>query len=229
MLKLKNLLKLNEGHEEDSEFSDKMLGSLLYLEAVDWSFSGVHLSSKFLGKEFTFTPRIPKNTYIGPDGTTTEDDITPRISIAPSIRKAVDALQGSRPTPHFFVYIVPKTEEDQLIDIDQNISDCPSGDKDKRIKPSQNPYGPDFKLTTWLDADEPPVEKPSSLKPSTLPPELGTQFKGCVPDAEETEEMWSVKPIRLIFVGVYQETLNRQKFRSVVNFDDIVKKYGRNS
>ena len=167
-----------------------------------------HLSYKLLDDEaFEFTPRIPRHPYYA-DGGIIEDDFTERISLAPTIEKAVEALTVS-PT-YYHVYA-----GDLVSDPDDDIPTI----QISKIKLTLPKYGPDFELQRWLTKiyDSPKtnedLKKQLELcirdknaaecprRPSHLPEPLKQQFKYAVPDAKQTKEEWAVQPIRLLYLG----------------------------
>lgn len=83
----------------------------LSFKQLEGLFKVFHLSSEILGDSqytsgFQFTPRVPRNPMTG------EDDFTNRISLAPSINRAIFALDGLtikyqtryRMYDHYYVY-----------------------------------------------------------------------------------------------------------------------------
>jgi len=110
----------------------------LNIKTAQTIFKYFHLSSKKLGKEtFLFNPRIPQ----GPMDW--EDDFTKRISLAPSIKKAVEALYGGE---DFYVYAGDvendATDDIETISVKAHHSKCP--------KSKKNPYNDDFSVADWL-------------------------------------------------------------------------------
>lgn len=173
-------------------------------------FDVFHLSSRYLGDEFTFTPRIPRHPYVDVNQHIIEDDITPRVSLAKSVYMALSALQDNSDTGDYFIYAAKFT--DSIESTKDNINFCPESEN--------NSYGIYFKMKDWLidklvpsskKDDEEYVETVSDkidskkFSPQRLNKELegrlGDEFEGCVPDAIETDELWSTKPIKMLCVG----------------------------
>jgi len=159
-------------------------------EAINPHFGGFnwyHVSATDLGKEFTFTPRTPRFPMSGPHGFTIEDDFTPRVSWAPSIDYALDALGGSiNKSDTLYVYATNKLPGE--VDVEENFLDAPSS--------PDNEYGSTFDVGKFMDYAEeegwpkdllraPPESKHSAIR----------ALKGQVPDAPETHEHWATKPI----------------------------------
>lgn len=159
-----------------------------WIEADDLSkiFKVFHLSEVDI-KGGKFTPRIPKAPAQG------EDDFTPRISLAPSISKALEALSDSKSTIYMSVYagdLLGVPDDDiEYYDLQARLPKCPKAGKRK--------YGePGWSFGEWLKAN-----KQKAISPKDLPDQYRQQFYGCVPDADETEELWSLQPIRLYHLG----------------------------
>lgn len=178
-----------------------------------------HLSSKYLGENFQFTPKVPNNPYVDKDQNIIEDNFTPRVSLASSINDALDALQNPG------AYFVYGTKEDLPVEsISLNLGNCPSSE--------DNSYGINFKLIDWLkqkfdikDNDEDGdneeqldiydrlnISRSKEISPDWLNKNidgnLGDEFEGCVPDSDETKEKWSLEPIVLACLGYLDENLN---------------------
>ena len=112
----------------------------LNIKTAQTIFKYFHLSSKKLGKEtFVFNPRIPR----GPMDW--EDDFTKRVSLAPTIKKAVEALY-SETGEDFYVYAGDvendATDDIETISVKAHYSKCP--------KSKKNPYNDDFSVADWL-------------------------------------------------------------------------------
>lgn len=150
-----------------------------------------HLSKNDLGDEFEFTPRQTSSPYMGQDGAVIEDDFTLRTSWAPSVSKAIAALQdlhGVRATLHvYYTKSLPGK-----VDLEKKMEKCPSS--------PGNDYGEDFSTTKWRDwldnddVDPKVVKKARTTAPNTKW-RVPVAFKGCVPDADKTDEAWATKPV----------------------------------
>lgn len=178
------------------------------LESV---FKYFHLSSEKLNMKsdkFTFTPRIPKEPLPA------EDNFTPRVSLGKTITKCVEAL-GVR--DDYYVYAVDlkdKSEDDvNLFSTKERITTCPSG-------PEHNNYGTGFKIDAYIKYKYGKDMKKLGFDPSSknhidlfkkmkstkeelfgTGTEVPKEFKGCVPDAENTDEMWSTENITMYYIG----------------------------
>lgn len=147
-----------------------------------------HISTSDLGPTFKFTPRLPKGTMPDENGQDIEDTTTLRSSWAPSIAKAVKALEGfydHRQAPGY-VYHVESLPGD--VDLPEEFNDCPSC--------PGNEYGMDFVQKKWKDF----VEKTQGHRPS--PKEFNKELEDCVPDAPQTGEHWATKPVTATRIGV---------------------------
>jgi len=171
---------------------------IIQIEVLDKIFKYFHLSSQILNKKkFTFNPRVPADPW-GDGLHTTEDDFTKRISLAPSIDKAVEALelQGTKVGQiHVYAVDTVKIPDDdiEVLHTKQQVKKCPSSPNNK--------YGPNFDLRRWLVAKT--EISPSDVEgPNDLPPKLRNQFYGCVPDAGATDEKWSLADVSMYYMGV---------------------------
>ena len=128
-----------------------------------------------------------------------EDDFTKRISLAPTINNARDAIIDYGAASYYVYAVKDKSYIKRVAD---NIDDCPKNPPER--------YGERFKLIPWLKKNEPEEYKKRTafMAPSKLAPDVKDQFKGCVPDAEETQEEWSTKPLTMTFIGTIEATSN---------------------
>lgn len=190
---------------EAKTLKPKLTDKTITIDEVQQHFDHFHLSSKFLGQPtFTFTPRIPPEPFMDGDSVV-EDDFTKRISLAPTINNARDAIKDYGAT-YYYVYAVE--DQSHIKRIADNIDDCPKNPPKR--------YGEKFKLIPWLKKNEPEELETYKAKkghlynmaPSRLTTNVKTQFKGCVPDAEETQEEWSTKPLTMTFIGTINNTDN---------------------
>jgi hypothetical protein len=171
--------------------------SLLDLEEM---FSFFHLSSVDHGDTMTFSAKVPKNPYVDHNQDTIEDDFTPRVSLAATVQEAVEALNGSSST--YFVYGIARADVNPESVKKLDLEDCPKS-------PKTDSYDIDFIMRDWVRSlvSEEEYEEDfhiyKKLKPSAMPDELGKQFKGCVPDADLTGEVWSTKDIQMEKLGIY--------------------------
>jgi len=166
-------------------------------------FKYFHLSSERLNgnKPFRFTPRTPAIPYSDAEGNVIEDDFTNRVSLAPSVEKALEALQlSSHQKTILYVYAVDFVEisDDDIptISLKAHIKKCP--------RTNASPYGGNFNIRDWLEEQPPSLARSfdyNFIAPSLLPPKWRNQFYGCVPDAKETQELWSVQPVKMYYLG----------------------------
>jgi len=146
-----------------------------------------HVSQTDLGDEFTFTPRQPRFPMRGMGGSVIEDDFTPRVSWAPCISDAINALGGSiKKSSIFYVYATNRLPGE--VDVEENFLDAPSS--------PDNEYGPAFSVGEFIDYAEDEGWSEAMLR---SPPEskhsVIRALKGQVPDAPETHEYWATKPV----------------------------------
>lgn len=165
-------------------------------EVLEKIFKYFHLSFKLLDKEkFTFNPRTPISPWS--DGKhNTEDDFTKRISLASSIEDSLEALEASvKAKMHVYAVDTIKMPDDDIdvVHTRLKIKKCP--------KSQDNAYGPKFQLAKWLRAKT-EIDPKSIYGPADLPSKLRNQFFGCVPDAEITDEKWSLEDVSMYYIGL---------------------------
>jgi len=208
---------INERYSD--EFKENFSFETENISKLNRNFKYFHLSAKYLGDTFEFTPRIPKEPYYDSDQNIIEDDITPRVSLAHSVEDALNALEHETSTGYYFIYV---SNDDSDIEFTaQNIQDCPESENNK--------YGISFRLKKWVIANLIPEEreeddeyvdsilsKIKNLSPSKLNKEfennLGDEFKGCVPDANDTNEVWKLKPIKMFCVGYIDQYKGEDRY-----------------
>lgn len=180
-------------------------------EELSRIFNFFHVSEHKLSKDnfFTFTPRVPRHPFVDDEGNITEDDFTPRISVAPTVELALEALgEGSLENVDGWGHLYAGL---QHADAEATTEDCPETDDME--------YDMNFRMSRWLQSKfeageiRPPanlqvrkwLDKPTrqreTIYPSGLPTDLVDEFEGCVPDADETREQWLLKPTKLVYVG----------------------------
>lgn len=163
-----------------------------------------HLSSKDLGPQFTFTPRLPNEPFRDDDDVPIEDFHTLRTSWAPSIEKATNALDSLKDV--MYVYYVPSLPG--RVDLRKELPKCPKSPK--------NPYGRDFSSRKWKEWHDPgfgdkafpdPTDKPKSsfrqriVMKNGLADELQDELTNCVPDVVDTREVWATEPVTATKLG----------------------------
>lgn len=206
-------------------------------------FDFFHISDRRLSDDdyFIFTPRIPRRPYEDWEGNITEDDFTPRISVAPTIENALKAIEGQE---EFFEGWMHLYAGFGPTDAEAKQEDCPE-------TPDQE-YDTNFTMSKWLyqklfdkelsvkDATElnmsiPPRIQPKDFKPKKhasltprgirpriLPTNLKDEFEQCVPDADETNENWMLKPTKMIYIGEL-DTKNREVILSSIGLSIVDK------
>jgi hypothetical protein len=161
-------------------------------------FKFFHLSNAKKNK-LTLTPRVPPNPWNDSNGDITEDDFTPRVSLASSLDDADNALEGAGAGRYVFAGEIKGYTGDNVtaIHLKKKIPKCP--------KTKDMSYDGDFLMRNWLDEVNPELSDSSGrhLRPATLPPKEKNKFAGCVPDARETNEYWSLEPVPLLGLGDY--------------------------
>lgn len=204
---------------------EDMSAQAINAEALSRVFGYFHVSEHKLthGDFFKFTPRLPRYPYTDFQGNVTEDDFTPRISVAPTVNDALEALEGQFDGTDGWAHLYAGVGH---ADAEAKVEDC-AEDEDPN-----NQYGQMFYLARWLkqrlldgelsiedakklgmqippglwppgyeEKDYDPNHYPSNLRPSMLPNDLQDEFEYCVPDADETKEQWLLQPTTLIYIG----------------------------
>ena len=184
----------------------------LDLSTISDDYKYFHLSwDRFVidkdGETFTFTPRVPTYPY-GWESGSFEDDFTPRVSLSSSIMGCLDAL----PDDFDGIWHVYGTKQtDNIISVRDYFEACPDD------------YGISFEMIKWINSlpqedqliiknyDSPWTgrdlgeidfsEKYAGINVSDLPPKYRDMFYGCVPDAMQHDEYWSLEPITMDYLG----------------------------
>jgi len=182
---------------------------VLKWDEVDSIFKIFHLSSVKLGEEdeHEFTPRLPRYPMQDNTGAVIEDDFTPRVSVAPTIRQCYDALMKKDKKLYLYAADSRKlsTDDVKVLDLGAEFEKC----KERLSNPSmKNMYGAQIKpapfelqyylMSKGLD--------PEYSKPSELPRQFMMDWKNCVPDAGQSEvagtgEEWVLEPTNMFFIG----------------------------
>lgn len=207
---LKSLLEQSKNTTPAREWKE---GYRISPKTLNLAFKTFHFSNKDLGEVGKFTPRVPLDPWINQEDHIIEDDFTPRVSLGPTIQKALEAIGGEQRT-YLYAGDVRKDPSDdfETVETDEKIKTCPSSDA--------NDYGPHFSISSWIDElyDEELIDgettedimdlmddsSPGEFGPKDLPGSLGDDFMGCVPDATDTKELWSLKPVKLFLVALNQ-------------------------
>ena len=182
---------------------------VLKWDEVDSIFKIFHLSSVKLGEEdeHEFTPRLPRYPMQDNTGAVIEDDFTPRVSVAPTIRQCYDALMKKDKKLYLYAADSRKlnTDDVKVLDLGAEFEKC----KQRLSSPEMNnTYGAQVKpapyelqyylMSKGLD--------PEYSKPSELPRQFMMDWKNCVPDAGQSEvaatgEEWVLEPTNMFFIG----------------------------
>jgi len=195
-----------------------------------------HVSTTLLitdehNKTFTFTPRIPLEPFHDDDYNIIEDDFTKRISLAPKIKKCIEAIPEDDEMERVYVYGVDlksdSSDDIETINLKTMLSSCPV------IKGKK--YGKNFNLHDWLRAlpeesykeiqtwfykktvkDLPDLKREQEFNiesidleefiqaPSDLPDKYKKLFYACVPDADKSNEFWSLKNLKMDYLGEFE-------------------------
>ena len=151
-------------------------------------FKFFHLS--YAGNIKTLQPRNPGAESVYPDmgrsGDPIEDYTTKRVSFAPNIARAQEAL-GYR-APYLYVADAKQDPSDDIetVDLVANLPSCPSS--------SANRYGPGFEWDKYWDKHGNPPRREREQKQKKM-------LRGCVPDAKKTKEIWSTRRVKALRLG----------------------------
>lgn len=187
---------------------------VLKWDEVDSIFKIFHLSSVKLGAEdeHEFTPRLPRYPMQDNTGAVIEDDFTPRVSVAPTIRQCYDALMKKDKKLYLYAADSRKlsTDDVKVLDLGAEFEKC----KQRLSSPEMNnTYGAQvkpapFELQYYLMSKG---LDPEYSKPSELPRQFMMDWKNCVPDAGQSEvagtgEEWLLEPTNMFFIGETDDT-----------------------
>ena len=187
---------------------------VLKWDEVDSIFKIFHLSSVKLGEEdeHEFTPRLPRYPMQDNTGAVIEDDFTPRVSVAPTIRQCYDALMKKDKKLYLYAADSRKLNTDnvKVLDLGAEFEKC-----------SQKLSSPEMNNTYGAQVKPAPYElqyylmskglDPEYSKPSELPRQFMMDWKNCVPDAGQSEvagtgEEWVLEPTNMFFIGETDDT-----------------------
>lgn len=197
---------MNDLNEIKKRYEHFKIGVLCELKA---KYKWFHLSKKDLGEKFTFTPRAPVAPYNDKNGDIIEDYFTERVSWAPSIKKAYLAIQDYVYSDDvLYVYAVNSLEGE--VDLQDEFELCHSN-----LSTKGNKYNTDWEYDKFLKwAAKKDKKDPDDIIYHT---QLSKELENCVPDALETDEHWSTKPIVAKKIGVFKNgkirQVNEVKFR----------------
>lgn len=194
---------LNEELIDQLSTKDSNGNRIMSSNTLSKIFKYFHISISELNRDqpFTFTPRVPSSPYGDINGNTIEDDFTNRVSLAPSVDKAIEALElDPSEVGDYELYAIDFLEinDDNIksVDLKAHLNKCPHT--------SDMPYNSNFSMKKWLlDKGEniPKIKNRIGVGPSNLPEKWKNQFYGCVPDAGKTSELWAVYPIKMYHIG----------------------------
>lgn len=195
------------------------------LSEVEALFKYFHVSKKKLNdnEPFVFNPRIPNRPYKH-QGYVIEDDFTQRISLASKVTEAAEAVMAEDGDV-YWVYAadIHSVADDDLdvVSLQVTLQKC----KDF-LDSEDNQYGREYDFGKFLmkHSKKPELRKvvkktrkevgytgkyhPEDTKdlinsPSELPSKLRKQWFACVPDAEDTNEFWSLENTKMYLLGSY--------------------------
>jgi hypothetical protein len=166
--------------------SPKIQGQPFSWRLIEKSVSLFHVSEVYLGEKFVLTPRIPRTPYVDSMDNVIEDMLTPRVSLAPTLYRSYKALGGiDKVIGPFDSYVYGVPSDLEVI----------TPWKAQRPNSPRNPYGPEFELGPYLRWRD------SKGKEKLSPERIQELFRYLVPDVAATQELWSLKPTRVVFLG----------------------------
>lgn len=191
-----------------------------------------HISrSKLLdgdGESFTFTTKKPDEPFRDDDFKVIEDDFTKRISLGDTINGCLDSIHNGDYEEELYLYgidLKSKSDDDiDVVDLHSMMKKCPIT-KGKK-------YGADFNLKDWLnnltenqykelqklhlqklidegelkvgDVEVDEIDFNFVNSPSDLPQKYKNLFYACVPDADKTNEFWSLNNLKMDYLGEFE-------------------------
>lgn len=211
----KSVLSLIEQMEKEPTLSDQMVSYEELANLFHW----FHISSIFLGDQFTFSPRIPRRPARDKNDAIIEDDFTKRVSVAPTIDTAVKALGQKSAGTYVYAIDLKADPSDDVAstDLSKQLRKCEKvlSYTDQKRGVYYNYLSNRWTLEGWLNNFLYVLAKDKSVPdekldwfrthqvkaPSNLEPAFRELFKACVPDADSTGENWLRKPSNFIFLG----------------------------
>lgn len=182
-----------------------------------------HLSSKRLDgnneETFKFTKRKPRDPYEDGNGDIIEDDFTKRVSLGSSIIDCCKALPYAGGFMYLYAIDLKKDNSDNIetLSMKDMLKHCPVGygemfdmkdwilnllpeeDRNIILKHLKSKY-PDINLYDVENYDSDDI---SFIHPGMLPEKYKKMFYACVPDADRTNEFWTLDNIEMQYIGEY--------------------------
>lgn len=144
-----------------------------------------------------FRPRVPESTWMDMKGDVIEDNFTPRVSLSKTVKGAQGAVDGGGSRPYLYAVSSSEASRVSLLDVSEEVRRCR-----QRIE-GEKEYGPDFNFLDFLNDNIQyiPDDMSGVDGPADLTDEGRKLWRGCVPDAEKTQEVWALEPVELLFLG----------------------------
>jgi len=148
-------------------------------------FEWFHISGSWIGDDVgtVMEPRVPRSPWEDEDGRVIEDEFDPRISLAPTVEKALHAL-GSPPGGYVYAVDIKDKTGDEIETRVPFGSHCPGS-------PS-NAYGEDFSWEKYASHSGIDPDDDGSREVSVI---------SCVPDQQVTQEVWHRSELWMVDVG----------------------------
>jgi len=178
----------------------------------------IHISSDYLGRNFTMTPRVPSSIFMDTDGFRIEDPETKRVCFTTKgIKAAMNAV--SYGSDCFYIYGAKKLSGLKILN------------KKKPLSTRNNKYGENFLAVDWIKwfskknpnlFSKKEINLISTAKEITnyfgypknlniankkelllclIRKHLNPKLKECVPDAAKTGEVWATKKVKVKLIG----------------------------
>jgi hypothetical protein len=205
----------NSNAEVEHLYNKIVVGGNINAVNLKKLFKYFHLSSNFVNDVFKAAP--PKEPFTDNSGKVIEDDFTKRISLAPSIYDAYQALTNFRQYVYAADIINFGGDDINPLVVKKQIKVCK--------KQLGQDYGKNFSFKEWLVGNKDKfvgndIEGVDELldnfdRPSDLPDKFRNQWFGCVPDAEETGEIWSLQDLNLYYLGKLSRSISSVKLSRV--------------
>lgn len=166
------------------------------LDALDGKYPAFHLSGR--SDIEVLEPRIPRLRFMDVDGFEIEDSVTPRVCFGPTVEECAQALGYGHDC-----YIYVPVDSTELTD-PMSKANPPDG------------FGPDFTWEVFLrNSGIETYDQGLALSKQLL------QF--CVPDLDETGELWALTPVKVRCVGKIVEInyTSRERFVGAIEIETL--------
>lgn len=228
-------LREQEEQKEDNFVQKLKEDKGIDVDMLDKLFRVFHLSARDIRKNHEdktaeFNPRVPSAVFNDHVGNNIEDDFTKRVSLAPTIENAVNALGRDTYNWCIFAGDIVNHSGDNIDTIklaQQKFPVCKEKlnytDDGFKIDYSRAKHQ-EFYFDRWVKQND-PADASVAEGPSDLPPEFRSLWQGCVPDAEETKEEWAIHDVYLYYVGKLRVNGTMAFFDDEASLQNVINAY----